>query len=306
MSVEGPGASTRLDEVITRITGRWDETATGGRSPTLQPSRLAVSLPTARDVVWNDLGGFEQESLGQGDDAEHAGQDVGFGVHPGNLPGSHVVNKGNAPPRDPEAGPPPSWDQSLVFRTRAVFISGLLDLGVGLGIVGTGASLLLGGHDSDRTALSIAVGLLGVVVAAVGVSRMTARLEVHHDKLVWTWTFSRFELPFDNLTEASLIEPGSPASGGEFATVVSGGLVAVVAWWVLDQIGSVFNTGPTLGARSLIVLRHHGGPVRIPPIGTFSLQPGSSKAFAAQQAVQGAIDAYRVQRGDFDTTRRHF
>ena len=73
--------------------------------------------------------------------------------------------------------------------------------------------------------------------------------------------------------------------------------MAVVAWWTLDQIGSIFNAGPTLGARTLVVLRHHGGPVRIPPIGTFSLEPQSSQAFAAQQAVQSAIDGYRARRG---------
>ncbi len=111
-------------------------------------------------------------------------------------------------------------------------------------------------------------------------------------------------MPFDNLTEASLVESGSPASGGESATFVSGGLVAVAAWWLLDQIGSLFSAGPTLGARALVVLQHYGGPVRIPPIGTFSLEPGSSKAFAAQQAVQSAIDAYRTRRGDLDARRR--
>jgi hypothetical protein len=261
-----------------------------------------MTLPTARAVVWNDMGDFEQDSLGQGDDAEQTGSHVGFGVPPGSLPGSHVVDdEVKARPHERETGHSSSWDQPRVFRTRAVLISGLLDLVVGLGIVGAGASLFAGIHDANRTAPAFAVGLIGFVVAALGVSRMTARLEVRHDKLVWTWAFSRHEMPLDSLTEASLVEPGSLASGGESATFVSGGLVAVAAWWLLDQIGSVFNAAPTLGARTLIVLRHHGGPIRIPSIGSFSREPGSSQAFAAQQAVQSAIDANRARRRDFDT-----
>lgn len=253
------------------------------------------------------MGEFEQDGLGQGRDAEQVGSHVGFGVPPGSLPGSHIVDdEEKARPRELATEPPASWDQPLVFRTRAVLISGLLDLLLGLGTVAAGATLFPGLHNAKGTALSCAVGLIGVVVVSLGVSRMTARLEVHHDRLVWTWAFSRHELPFDNLTEASLIEPGSPASGGESATFVSGGLVAVVAWWALDQIGSLFHAGPTLGTRALVVLRHHGGPVRIPPIGTFSLESGSSQAFAAQQAVQRAIDASRARRGDFDTTRRRY
>ena len=208
-----------------------------------------MTLPTARAVVWNDLGDFEHESVGQGGDAEQAESHVGIGVPPGSLPGSHVVDdEVKARSRELQTGHP-SCEQSLDFCTRAVLISGLLDVLLGLGIVGAGASLFPGVHNAKGTALSFSVGLIGVVVAALGVSRMTARLEAHHDKLVWTWMFSRNEMPFDNLIEASLVESGSPASGGESATFVSGGLVAVVAWWLLDQIGSIFNAGPTLGAR---------------------------------------------------------
>ncbi len=102
-----------------------------------------MTLPTARGVVWNDLGDFEQ---GQGGDVQQAGSHVGFGVPPGSLPGSHIVDdEEKARPRGLETGHPSS-DQSLVFRTGAVPISGLLDLLLGLGTVGAGASFFSGIH----------------------------------------------------------------------------------------------------------------------------------------------------------------
>ncbi len=182
----------------------------------------------------------------------------------------------------------------MIFRTRAVVVSGALDLVVGIGLMAWGAALTAGGHGA-RPAFGAALVLLGAVVGATGAGRMAARLEVHDSKLVWTWPFSRHELSFDNVVQAALVEPGSPASGGEWGTLLSGGVVAVAGWWLAGLALSMFRAGPTLGSSTLEILRRRGGPVRISPIGTFCFEPTRSTAFAAQQAVDYALGLYRAR-----------
>ena len=193
------------------------------------------------------------------------------------------------------SGPLPSSLLPSTFKTRAVVISGGVDLTIGVVLLCVGIPLLVMHHVSADMPPGVVLVLIGLLLGFTGLSRITARLEVHETKLIWTWSFSRNELTFDHVTEAALVEPGTPNPGGEWGGFLSGGLLAVGAWWLFGLALSVIQAEPTLGFRTLIVIRQYGAPVRIPPIGTFDLQPGTSQAFAAEQAVQYAIEHFRAQ-----------
>jgi len=177
-----------------------------------------------------------------------------------------------------------------------VIVSGAVDAGAGAALLGAGAWEAALALPSARAALGVAMVLAGAVLVLTGTSRASARLEVHHDRLAWTWLFSRHELPYGNLVQAALVEPGSPASGGAWATLPYGGLTAVGTSALLDLLGSVVNAGPTLGSSTLEVIPKYGAPVRIPAIGTFSSRPQSTRAFAVQQTLQFAIDTYHTRQ----------
>jgi len=180
-----------------------------------------------------------------------------------------------------------------VFRTRPVIVSGTVDLAVGLAAVGFGSALAASPSPSSHLAFGLAAVVLGLVLVATGLGRVTSRLEVHGTELVWVWSFSRHRVPYAELSEAALVEPGAPDSGGESAGFIGGGLLAVVGWKLFAIGRSLVASGPTLGAYALVVLRHHGPPVRILPIGSFAARPEFSEAGAARRAVQGALEAYQ-------------
>jgi hypothetical protein len=138
----------------------------------------------------------------------------------------------------------------------------------------------------------VAIAFLGLLLVFTGAGRVTAKMEVHPDKVVWWWSFAKHEHPIGNLTEATLVEPGAPRSGGEWSGFIGGGFAAVFAWWLLSLAYSGFKAEPTLGSRTLMIVPHFGAPLRIWPIGTFATGLGSPQAFAAQQAIQQAIDVF--------------
>lgn len=88
-----------------------------------------------------------------------------------------------------------------------------------------------------------------------------------------------------------------PAPGGAWGSFLPGGVAAVAAWWGYGLIRSMWRSSPTLGAHSLVVVPHHGPPVRIHPIGSFAQVAEQSSAGAARRAVQAAIDRARAEPG---------
>ncbi len=179
--------------------------------------------------------------------------------------------------------------ESQVFRTRAVVISGFVDLVVGLLIACVGIVIFAGTDSSNRRGIAGAIGFLGLLLVLSGTGRIAAKLEVHPDKVVWWWSFSKHHHSLADLTEACLVEPGNPSSGGVWTAFIGGGLLAVGAWWLLAVAYSMYKAEPTLGTRTLVIVPRVGAAVRIRPIGTFATGLGSPQAFAAQQATEEAI-----------------
>jgi hypothetical protein len=180
------------------------------------------------------------------------------------------------------------------FRTPATVISGLAYLALGVAALGTGAALLQGARSSHRLALvfALVLVLVGAVMAASGLGRILARLEVGPTKLVWYWDFSRHEVAVADTAEAALIEPGTVDvgfPGGLFRR----GLLVRIFWAVFRGAVLVLHVSPTLGARTLVIVPRYGEAVRVMPIGTFATDPSSTRAFAAQQAIQAVIHTHR-------------
>jgi hypothetical protein len=212
---------------------------------------------------------------------------TGFGAPPASSRAHYVAT---LPPLSA-----PTTSIPDIYRTRAVVTSGYVDLVGGAALMIGGLVLLDVRGSSEDLSVGLALVLLGLMVAYTGAGRVLARLEIYESRLVWMWGFSRHELALAELSEAALVEPGSVHPGGAGGGFLGGGLFAVAFWWMLGLAGSVFRAGPTLGSQTLIVLKTYGAPVRIAPIGTFSSSPGGSDAFAAQQAVQVAIERSRAQ-----------
>jgi hypothetical protein len=181
-----------------------------------------------------------------------------------------------------------------VFRTRAVVLSGWADAALGVILIVAAVTVALHLHNVTGIALGTSIALVGAIIGGVGVSRITAHLEVHSTKLVWTWAFSRHEVNLAELVDADLVEPGSPQGGGAIGGLLGGGVAAVAFWWLLELAGSMFEAGPTLGSRTLVVVRKYGPPIRISPIGTFARHPEVSVAAAAARAVRGAIKSFHA------------
>ncbi len=180
-----------------------------------------------------------------------------------------------------------------VYRTRPVIVSGTVDLAAGLAAVGFGSALASSPSSSSHLAYGLAAVVLGFLLFVAGLGRVTSRLEVHGTELVWVWSFSRRRLPFAELSESALVEPGSPDPGGESGGFVGGGVLAVVGWRLFAIGRSLLTSRPTLGPYGLVVLPHHGAPVRIRPIGSFATRPEFSEAGTARRAVQDALEAYQ-------------
>lgn len=178
-----------------------------------------------------------------------------------------------------------------VFRTRAVLISGFIDLVIGLALIGTGIGIAAASHSSTTRALCLAIGIAGLFVVFTGAGRLAAKLEVHPDKLIWWWGFARHERPTAGLEEASLVEPGMPTTGAAWETLIAGGFPAIFIWWLLSIVYTTSKSNPTLGTRQLELIPHFGVPIRVRVIGTFATGLGSAQPRSAQLAVEQAIGA---------------
>jgi hypothetical protein len=179
----------------------------------------------------------------------------------------------------------------LTFRSRSVRIAGAVDLGIGIALVLAGTGYALVGGRSAAVPVGIALGVLGVILGVTGLGRITARMEITRSHVVWTWSFSRSQLPFDDLDDAALVEKGAPASGGAWAGFLGGGITWVVAWWLFDVARAFVSSEPTLGPLELVAIRHYGGPVSIKPIGAWSTHDSHSQARQALGHLQAAIHA---------------
>ena len=205
------------------------------------------------------------------------------------------------------AGAPlPVPRERRTYRTRVVIVSGTVDAAFGLALLLIGAIEGALTTSSNDRALWACVGAFGLVVGGSGVSRLLARLEIHDTKLIWTWAFITHEHPLSDLTEADLVERGSPKPGASWAGFLGGGLLGVATIFLIDLWSGMFEAGPTLGSRSLIVQRKFGSPLEIRAIGTFAAENHISEASTAQIAVQNAIETFHRHPAQNTTTvERH-
>jgi hypothetical protein len=174
-------------------------------------------------------------------------------------------------------------------------VSGAVLVGLGVVVVGAAVVVALTVRRPAGLPLGLAVGCVGAYLIVGGAGRLASWLEVGPGAIRWAWSFSRHEIPVTALVDAALVEKGSPASGGAWGGFLGGGLDGVIAWWLLGVAGSVSRRSPTLGSRVLVVIRHHGGRVEIPVIGSRGTDAGQSEAAVALAAVQGAIRAGQVR-----------
>lgn len=179
------------------------------------------------------------------------------------------------------------------FRTRAVLVSTVVDLVIGLLVVGAGVVVGLRVAAPRGLPLALAVGLLGLLSVAAGLGRINARLEIHPTALESTWGFARHRLALADLSGAALVEKGRPAPGGAWERFIGGGFFGVLVWWLVGLVASFAHTEPSAGSHDLVVVKHHGAPVQIRAIGTWSIRGASDQAAAALHEVESAISAHR-------------
>ena len=185
----------------------------------------------------------------------------------------------------------------LVFRSRAVWVAGIIDVVVGTAVVLAGLGIasmgeVHGVHGVRKTLpLGLAICIVGLVPLMSGLSRINARIEITPTHVMWTWSFSRQALALEDLDDAALVEKGAPASGAAWAGFLGGGFGGVLAWWLFDVACAFFNTEPSLGSVELVVIKHYGGPVSVKPIGAWSTRPSHSQANEALHYLKAAIAA---------------
>jgi hypothetical protein len=174
------------------------------------------------------------------------------------------------------------------FRSRAVVVSGVVDMVIGVGALGIGASVAAG---TTKNALPLALLLLlvGAYLVISGLGRVTARLEVCSDRVRWRWSFSWHELELRELEDAALVEKGSPASGASWSGYLAGGFTWVFIWWIGELVYSVFSNEPSLGPVELVLIPRHGTPEEVRPITAWSSRQSHSQAKKALDAVRSAI-----------------
>lgn len=190
-----------------------------------------------------------------------------------------------------------------VYRSRAVTISGIVDSVLGGALVLVGSLEAAGSHTSLGLTLGLALVMVGLLIGCAGFARIVSRLEVHDTKIVWTWAFTRHEHSLEDLTEAALVEPGSPSSGtgaAGAAFIIPLGLGVLGAFALIGTFISAFKAGPTLGSHTLIAIRRFGAPLRIQAIGTFAFYPERSSAAVAERALQAAIASFHARFGQHD------
>jgi hypothetical protein len=176
-----------------------------------------------------------------------------------------------------------------VFTARAVMVAGIVDLVLGLAVLGLGMGLLIGWHARDGVPLGLALSVIAVLLVVTGLGRVTARLEIHPDKVAWRWNLSRHEIPLGELEDAALVEKGSPSPGASWAGFLAGGFSSALAWRLVDLATAFFRSEPSLGAFDLVVIRHRGGAVEVRPISCWSTRSSHSEVNEALGALQQAI-----------------
>lgn len=179
--------------------------------------------------------------------------------------------------------------QSRVFRARAVLIAGFVNVSLGLALLVVGLTVMVWLGNRSALPIGLAISLIGLILLVTGFGRMTSRLEVTETSLVWTWGFSKHEVGLSELEDAALVEKGSPASGASWAGFLGGGFLSALVWWLVELIGAFVGSGPSLGALDLVVMKHHGSPIEVKSISTWSTRSSHSQANVALQAVQVAI-----------------
>ena len=179
------------------------------------------------------------------------------------------------------------------FRSRAVFVGGLVELVV-CGAITAGAVVwILVRTGPTALPAGLAVGIAASIGALSGLSRMTARLVVGEDSITWTWWFSRHELAFVDLSGAMLAEKGSPTAGGPPYAVYPGGLIALALWLVIESIATFSTIDPVSGSCVLMVTKVHGDPVVVRAVGSWATRVRHSQVTEALEAVQAGIDSPR-------------
>ncbi len=135
-----------------------------------------------------------------------------------------------------------------VFKARAVLVAGFLDLVIGLVLLTVGIGLVAGRVNRDAVPLGTAVLVSAVLFVVSGLGRITARLDVHPDKITWKWNFSQHEIALADLEGAAHVEKGSPAAGASWAGFLGGGFSTVLAWWLMDVTAAFCGSDPSLGS----------------------------------------------------------
>ena len=182
-------------------------------------------------------------------------------------------------------------DGVQVFRTRAVRVAGLVDVILGSTLLAVGASFVAWRSGHNGLPIGLAIAIVALTILIVGLGRVTARLELTSTEVRWKWTFSGFRAALTELDDADLVEKGSPASGASWAGFLGGGFYGVFIWWVLELVVAFFTSEPSLGPLELVVIKHHGGAVAVPPISAWSTRSSHSEANEAVRAIKAAISA---------------
>ena len=142
-------------------------------------------------------------------------------------------------------------DGCITLRTRAVVVSGVADLVLGLAVLA--GAVVVG---TRSLTLAAAAGILGLAFVLGAIGRLSAWVEVHPDRVAWTWGFARHEVAYDDVVDVTL--------------------------------------SPHRGVRTVLLVRRHGPPVRVAALGTFGLSAAAPPTFVDQQLLQWAVGEHRA------------
>jgi len=195
--------------------------------------------------------------------------------------------------------------RSHVLRARAVFVAGIVDFTVGIAVLVVGLGLVAWRGNRDALPLGLAIVVVSFILVLTGLGRMTARLEITQRCVVWTWAFSRHEVPLAELEDAALVEKGSPASGSSWAGFLGGGFLSVLIWWLVELVAGFGGSEPSLGAFDLVLIKHHGAPVEVKTISSWSTGHSHSQANETLQVVKTAITSFPRQASQDPRILRH-
>ncbi len=176
-----------------------------------------------------------------------------------------------------------------VFRSRAVFVAGVVDAAFGLLVGSAGVALAALGSSPKALPIGVAVCVIGLILLITGIARMAARMELGPTQVTWTWSFSTERLALDDVVDCALVEKGSPASGGAWVGFLGGGIFMVLVWWLVDVVSAFARSEPSLGSLELVAIKRYGGPVPIRAISAWSTPSSHSQANEALVALQTAV-----------------